>query len=480
MRENVLSRRYFLYRHRFGIGYTVLLLLFAGLLFLLPLISPNGLSQAEMDSTVTSVRLSTEAISNGEIIDLPYHLLQKASVKLIGLTPYAIKLPSMTIGLFLGALLILLLNRWFKNNVAILASILTVLSTPFLYLAGSGTPLIMIVFWPTLLLWLGSKIQGEKRPRISYCFYFIFAMILSIFTPYIIYLVIFIGIYVLLHPHLRWTVKNLPRVPFVIACMIGAAGVGLLTYTIIRNPATGMALLFMENFSVRHFLHNIKSGFLPFVSWSGNVESTLLAPMIGLPAMALAITGLISTAKGFFASRNSIATMMLIFNVIITGLNPDMAILVILPLAILTAHGIRYIIGQWYGLFPENPYARFFGILPIGLFIGVMVTSSSLHYINGYRYNPSVANEFSNDLALVCNYIPDGTTIVVNEEKMYDFYKVMEAKTEYKVVDNLRGATGAKVASMRKLENAEGYALEKIIVSAKSYEADRIYLYRKV
>ncbi|MDO5480963.1 MAG: glycosyltransferase family 39 protein [Candidatus Saccharibacteria bacterium] len=480
MKENVLSRKYFLYRHRFGIGYTILLLLFAGLLFFLPLISPNGLSQAEMDSTVTSAQLSMESISNGEIIDLPYHLLQKVSVELIGLTPYAIKLPSMIIGLILGILLILLLNRWFKNNVAILASILTVLSTPFLYLAGSGTPLIMIVFWPTLLLWLGSKIQGEQKPRISYCFYFIFAMILSIFTPYIMYLVVIIGIYVLLHPHLRWAVKNLPRIPFIIACMIGAAGVGLMTYTILRNPATGTELLFMDEFSAHKFLENLERGFLPFISWSGNVESTLLSPMIGLASIALALTGLISTAKGFFASRNSIATMILLFNLLITGMNPDMAILVLLPLSILTAHGIRYIVDQWYGLFPENPYARFFGILPIGLFIGVMVVSSSLHYIYGYRYNPAVANEFNNDLELIYESIPDGTTMIASDEKMYDFYKIIEAKTEYKIVRSRRETKETEVASLRKLENANGYSLEKIIVSPKSYDADRIYLYKKM
>ena len=154
----------FLYRYRFIIGYVVLGLAFLALIICLPMISPSGLSDLERESTVASYNLHFSSITSGDLLDLPYHILQKLSILAFGLTPYAIKLPSILIGIVLGLLLILLLNRWFKSNVALLASILTVLSTPFLYLAGSGTPLIMLIFWPTLLLWLGSKIQGEKAP----------------------------------------------------------------------------------------------------------------------------------------------------------------------------------------------------------------------------------------------------------------------------------------------------------------------------
>ena len=126
----------FLYRYRFIIGYIVLGLAFIALIFLLPLISPAGLSDLERQSVVGSYNLHFSSITSGDLVDLPYHILQKLSILLFGLTPYAIKLPSILVGLVLGLLLILLLNRWFKSNVALLASILTVLSTPFLYLAN--------------------------------------------------------------------------------------------------------------------------------------------------------------------------------------------------------------------------------------------------------------------------------------------------------------------------------------------------------
>ncbi len=469
---------YFLFRHRFTIGYVLLATAFAVLLFLLPTLSPKGLSSSEMQSAVDSNAVSLDSIMHGDVVDLPYHALQKLSIAVFGLSTYAVELPSILIGLATSILLILLLNRWFKNNVALLASVLTVLSTPFLYLVGSGTPLIMLVFWPTLLLWLGSKIQGVSRPRISYCFLFIFALILSIFSPYIIYLAILIFLYAIAHPHLRYTIKNLPRFPFILACIVALAGVGLIGFAAIKNPTTGLALFFSKDFSLSNFFSNIRLGFSPFLSWNSSVEGQLLSPMIGLPVLALAVTGLISTAKGFFASRNSIATLLFIFVLLISGLNPDTAILTILPLAILVAHGIRYILEKWYNLFPENPYARIFAILPISLFIIIILVSSSSHFIFGYRYNPAVASQFEDDLSLIYQNLDPGTTLLISGGTLeYDFYHILDDQGKFKVVSSAEDAT-YPVATLGKWPTDLKKPLSLIIPSPKSQNSDRIYLYK--
>ena len=103
----------FLYKHRFVIGYTILGLLFLAMLFFLPTITPNGLSKDEMESVTTSFNLNHDTILSGNIIDLPYHILQKYSIAIFGLNGFGIKLPSILIGGVLGLLFILLLNRWF-------------------------------------------------------------------------------------------------------------------------------------------------------------------------------------------------------------------------------------------------------------------------------------------------------------------------------------------------------------------------------
>lgn len=464
----------FLYRYRFIIGYVILGLAFIILLFTLPLFAQNGLSSAEMDSVTNSYYLGKDGITNGDLVDLPYRVLQKISVMLLGLTPYAIKLPSVLVGLALGLLLILLLNRWFKSNVSLLASCLIVLSVPFLFLAGSGTPLIMLVFWPTLLLWLGSKIQGEKRPKPMYSFIFAISLLLSLFTPYMVYFAVFCVIFVLAQPHLRFIIKSLPKLPLVLVGLFILAGVAMLGISIFKHPDTIMALLFARNFEIGHFFHNIATGFVPVFSWHSSVEGVFLSPLISLPTFALALIGLFSTTKGFFASRNSIASLLLVFCVIITGFNPDAVVFIILPLSVLIAHGIKYLLEKWYGLFPENPYARISALIPLTVLFALIIIPGLLQYIYGYRYNPNVAEYFSSDLEVIRENLTDETLLVKDK---VNFYKILEAKTDIKVTDELDGKV-EKLAILNDAENKpEGYVLTQIITSPRQDNSDIIYLY---
>ena len=474
--KKIIISKLFLYRYRFVIGYVILGLAFICLLFILPLYAQSGLSQAEINSATSSYYLSIDAPLNGDLVDLPYRLLQKLSISLFGLSTYAIKLPSIAIGLLLGFLLILLLNRWFKSNVSLLASCLVVLSTPFLFLAGSGTPLIMLVFWPTLLLWLGSKIQGEKRPKPMYSLLFAIALLLAIFTPYMLYFAVFCVLFVFLQPHLRFIVKSLPKLPLIIVGLIIVAGITALMLNIINHPGTILELLFNDGFVITDFFHNIITGLAPMFLWNGSLENIFLAPLISLPTFAIALIGLFSTTKGFFASRNSIASLLIVFTIIITGFNPDAVVFFILPFSILIAHGLKYLLEKWYGLFPENPYARIAALIPLSVLFAIVLIPSLLQYVYGYRYNPSVANEFSYDLNVIRKNLTDETLVV---DENIDFYRILERSTDLKVVDSIDELSG-KIAIMHQgiaEENEENYTLSRIITSPMRENSDIIYLY---
>lgn len=461
----------FLYRYRFFIGYSVISFVFFGIIFLLPLFSPNGLNSLEISSATTSMNTNLKSIINGNIIDLPYHILQRLIIQTFGLSVYTVKIPSIIIAALSGILLILLLSRWFKNNVAIMSSLLAVLSSVFLFVSGFGTPLIMVIFWPILLLWLGSKIQGRFKP--VYCFVFAFTLLIALFTPYMPYLVIFILIYVLFNPHLRFTVFSLPKIPLIASTIIILAGTGVLTFILFKNNL--LTSLFIQDFSISNFLGNLKSSIQPFLSWHQTIDNIMLSPLINLATLTLALIGLISTAKGFFASRNSIATLLIVYTLFISGFNPHMAVLWILPITILVAHGIRHILSRWYSIFPENPYARVFVFLPISIFIGVIAFSDLTHYMNSYYYNPSVANHFSIDLTLIKTHLDLDTTLVIKDnESMLKFYQI--AKKDFKTTDSIPSTPNSKVASVGKLE-ADNLELRQIITSPKTSNSDRIYIY---
>lgn len=473
--KKIIISNLFLYKYRFLIGYVLLGIFFTILLFVLPLIAQKDLSAHEIESATNSYYLGKAGIMEGDLINLPYRILQKTSITIFGLSSYSIKLPSILIGLLLGVLLILLLNRWFKTNVSLLTSCLIVLSTPFLFLAGSGTPLIMLVFWPTLLLWLGSKIQGEKRPNPMYSFVFSIAMLLSIFTPYMVYFAVFCVLFVLFQPHLRFIIRSLPKLPLVMVLLLIIASFVLLGFNVAHHPAALMELFFVKDYQINSFFGNIASGFSMLFSWHASIESVFLTPLISLPIFALALIGLFSTTKGFFASRNSIASLLILFGLIITGFYPDAIIFMLLPISILVAHGVKYLLLKWYGLFPENPYARISALFPLTVLFGLMIVPQLLHYMYGYRYNPNVSSEFSDEISVIQNNLHDGYLVVSSN---YTFYKILENKSDIKVLDGFSNLPDSdQIAVLGPETPPDAFSLSRIITSPKKDNSDIIYLY---
>jgi hypothetical protein len=130
---------------------------------------------------------------------------------------------------------------------------------------------------------------------------------------------------------------------------------------------------------------------------------------------------------------------------------------------------------KWYGLFPTNPYARISALLPLTILFSIMIIPSLLQYIYGYRYNPNVADDFSDTLTVVRENLTNQNLFV--EEEDYRFYKILEASSEIKVFDSNTEWTG-EVAVLKNIEEKqENYQLSRIITSPKVDNSDIIYLY---
>lgn len=132
---------YLLYRWRYVLGYGLIGLTVIGLLIVAGLFIPGGLSQAEMHSVVSSnaSALSLDSFQPESVINLPYHLLQHASLSLFGVSNISIKLPSLLLGLFSVVGMFLLLRMWFRENVAVLTAVIVITTGQFLFVAQSGT-----------------------------------------------------------------------------------------------------------------------------------------------------------------------------------------------------------------------------------------------------------------------------------------------------------------------------------------------------
>ena len=433
-----------------------------------------------MLATANADQMNMHFIQDGRIIDLPYYSVQKLCLKIFGLTLYSVKLPSILFGGFAAFFLVLLLNRWFKSDVALIGSALTTLSTAFLCLANFGTPNIMYIFWLAFILWLGSKIVGNKNIHPFFVILFTSAVAFSLYTPYLCYVALIILIAGLAHPHLRASLKRLKPYQFIIAIAIFLLAVCPLVLSTIFHFDIVQKLAFVKDFSFNSFQKNINEAFAPFFSFALAYDSVYLAPLFGLGTVALIVIGVISSLDRLFTSRNVVTFAVSVFAIIVAGLSPDTAVIIIVPIAIMTAAAIDTMTTHWKTIFPKNPYAHVVGAIPLVAILTLMLFSGLTHYIRGYHYTPRVAKNFNSDIMIIKNELESGDILIVEaDDPNLEFYKLFEKYNNLTVTTELPEHFNSRVAVLGTTKTSNKLELVKIAVSSKSRNSDRLYIYTK-
>lgn len=172
-----------IYRWRYVVGYALIGVLLITSLYFATMAMPGGLSQDEMNSTVISASIDFQNLASVAVIDLPYHLLQRLSIDLLGVSVLGVKLPSLFIGLLTAVGLMLLLRQWFRYNVAVLAAVIAISTSQFLFIAQNGTPIVMYLFWSVWLLLSATMIARRTRPVLLWRILFFALTALSLTEP---------------------------------------------------------------------------------------------------------------------------------------------------------------------------------------------------------------------------------------------------------------------------------------------------------
>ena len=467
---------YFLYRWRYVIGYTLIALLLAALLFFAGLYLPGGLSEAEKLSVTRSAALSFSDPTSLAIQNLPYYAFQSGIFAVFGVSLFTIKLPSLILALLSAIGFILLLRRWFKPNIAVLTSFIAITTGQFLFIAQSGTPSILYVFWPVLLLLLGTQVTRVKKFRFLWKILFALTAGLSLYTPLTIYPLFAVILAIIFHPHLRNVVRRLSKFRLTVVTLIFLALITPLVWLIIQTPQLGLTLIGITKAALPIDLgENIITILRQyFLFWHPSVTE-VMTPVFGLGSAILITLGLYR----LFRTRETTRSYLIIFWIIcllpVLLINPNFTTVTFVPSMLMLAAGLTSLIGYWYRLFPLNPYARITGLIPIVILVGALITTGIARYVYGYHYSPQVASLFSTDLAL----LPKDTKQLVVSDVEHPFYAAVSKYRED--IDAVKTPTADSIVVTRDARDkvGSGFTVTRIITSPRSHDADRLYVMQR-
>lgn len=470
----------FLYRHRYTIGYVGLAVLFLVLLLFAVLYVPGGLTAMELSTVVKGASFDLQDHVSFAVASLPYVLLQQLSIEVLGMTNFAIKLPSLLLAFVTAMGAVLLLRRWFKSNVAVLATLIMVTTGQFLFVAQLGTASITYMMWSVWLLLAASMVTSEEKRKTLWVIILFMTIGLSLYTPLSIYLLIAVVSAALLHPHVRHVLKRLPTYHYVLFLVILGLFAAPLAYLIYLRPELGLELLgapasWPPNI-VANALQLIDQYFLFFKPTDGS----LMAPVFGLGSIILMILGGWQLFKARYTARSYTVTAWLILLVPVILINPSFTSITFVPFLLLLASGLNYLLRSWYRLFPRNPYARIAGLVPLVVLVSGMLVGGIDRFVYGYHYSPETVRSFTRDLTLFNYQVrePNGTVLLVtsNEKPFYDAVAVHTKNMS--VVTSLPGS-GSFAATHDAQPIAASEQATKIVVTSHSEDADRFYIYKR-
>lgn len=462
-----------IYRWRYYLGYILIAAALIGALAFAGLYVPGGISSFEMKSVVQSDTASILNPTAANIVHLPYYLLQKLSITIFGVHNFSIKLPSLVLGFCAAFGIILLLRRWFAQNIAVLASLIAITTGQFLYIAQSGSPSIMYLFWPVWLLYFATLIANRRKPGIVFKIAFFIFAALSLYTPLSIYPLIALGTAILLHPHLRFIVRQLSKPKILLGAVVAALLLIPLFRVIIVSPDVILTLLGIPKQlpDIGANISQLVSQFFGFVHPGG---TTLMTPVFGLGSTLLIAIGLYTTIRTRFTAKSYVIFIWSVLLILAIILQPSFTTVTFLPLVLLLTTGILSILNYWYRLFPLNPYARIGGLIPIVILVVALVASGLDRYIYGYHYDPRIAANYSHDLQL----LPKDTKQLVVTKSELPFYAVVAKHT--KDLSVVTTPDNSEFVATRAANDVlfSGYQLNRIITTQLTQDSDRFYVYK--
>jgi hypothetical protein len=475
---------YLLYRWRYVLGYLFIIAVLTTLISFASLYVPGALREQEITASLKSGALSVHSLDPSMVIDLPYHILQRFSFMLFGISIVSIKLPSIILGVLTALGIFLLIRTWFRRNVAVLVTILAVTSAPFLLMVQDGTPDIMYSFLTIWILFASTYVTRRKTFGTLWKVLAGVFMAMSLYTPLGIYLVIAVLTTAFFHPHIRYTIRKFSRPRLWIAVILGLISLVPLVYASAIDRDTLFTLLGIP-LGQLHLKENILQVLATLIGFIPNHSSYILQPLYSLGFLLLAVVGVYKLITYKYTARSYITLTLAVLMIPLVIFNPNRIMYLFPLICLMVALGIATLITDWYKLFPRNPYARVAGLVPLAILVLGITYSGAARYMNNYAYNPQILSYYSNDLKLFNRELAtkDKPTVAVVSREEVPFYSLVAAYDKrFHVLATVPSNDATIIVSRAAYKNTRSplkdAELRQIVTNRFANESDRFYIYK--
>lgn len=474
---------YLLYRWRYVLGYAIVVAIIGTVITLASMYVPGALRHEEIEASLKSGSLSMKSLEPSLVVDLPYHIMQRTSFMLFGVTTLSIKLPSIILGVLTALGIFLLIRTWFRRNVAVIATILSVTSAPFLFMVQDGTPAIMYSFLTIWILFASTYVTRKKTFGTLWKVLAGVFMATILYTPLGVYLVIAVLTTTIFHPHIRYIIRRFSRPRLWVAILLGLASLVPLIYASAIDRDTLFTLLGVPT-TLPHLKDNLWELASIILGIFPSSSSPLVQPLYSLGLLLLMVVGLYKLITYKYTARSYITLTLLVFMLPLVIFNPE-RVTYLFPLACLMfSLGIATLITDWYKLFPRNPYARVAGLIPLSILVIGIAYSGASRYMNSYTYSPTLLSHYSNDLRLFERTLSStkSTVAIVSKPELPFYSMVASYNKQFYATSGTELSKSATVivtrdAYVRNQQQLASAQLQTIVTNRFKESSDRFYVY---
>jgi 4-amino-4-deoxy-L-arabinose transferase-like glycosyltransferase len=374
---------------------------------------PPGLSNGESVTATTALNIIHKTISSSQLLDAGisqavYGFIVAISVKLLGATSFALRLPSALLGLATVIMTFFWIKAWFGEKVALIAAFLVAI-TPWtvglsrIAVPSSGTAVII----PTLLFLITQSIRKKSVPWAIATGFLLAIISGSVTGLYILAGLILAGMpFQFIRSKQNRTHKKAFLTIVGITLLIGLP-LAVVHFRQVKihiptlnsssiEAAVSRASLTLGMFNVRgdnDFQYNI----------SGTPELNLF---VGLMFLVGILTCLIQIKKLPYRALLILMSVLLIPVVIQANAPNSLTALILAPIALsLAAIGVNYMLQVWYSTFPINSAARTLGTVPIVLLLAISAYQGYKQYFIAWAHSPETYIAYNERATSLSGYL---------------------------------------------------------------------------